>query len=183
MTTTAQRHWTDEELLAMPKDGYKREIIGGDLVMSPAGSEHGSIIMRIAGPLYMYAAKADLGEVLDGQTGCRMKSGDVFCPDVSLVSPARWKAHRKSKAVFFEGGPDLIVEVLSPDDTFGAIEAKLDQCFSEGTRLAWIVHPRTRRVHVYRPAGVDVILKDGQMLEGDDVVPGFALSVSGMFPE
>jgi Uma2 family endonuclease len=182
MIVAAKRTWTDRELLEMPHDGIKREIICGELVMSPASSVHGAIIMRISGPLFAAAVKSGLGEMLDGQTGCRMRSGDVICPDISYVSLARWKAHREQKTPFFAGGPDLIVEVLSPDDTMGRIEEKLEQCFAEGTKLAWIVHPRLRRVHVYRALGSDTTVKEGQVLTGDDVVPGLELPVSAVFP-
>jgi len=136
----------------------------------------------MAGELYFAVVKKGLGELLDGQTGCRMRSGDLISPDISYVSLSRWHTHRAQKTAFFAGGPDLIVEVLSPDDTMGRIEEKLEQCFAEGTKLAWIVHPRLRRVHVYRAAGEDAIVKDGQTLTGDDVIPGFELPVSAIFP-
>lgn len=183
MTVLAPKAWTDKELLALPNDGIKREIIDGELVMSPASSVHGAIIMRIAGPLFMFVSNAGLGEVLDGQIGCRLKDGDLVSPDISFVSTLRWKGHRQTADVFFGGGPDFLVEVLSPDDTVGKIEGMLEKCFAQGTRLAWIVHPRTRRVHVYRATGPDIILKDGQVLDGDDVIPGFTLKISGIFPE
>ena len=131
MTTAAQKFWTDQELLAMPKDGYDREIISGEIVVSPASSEHGAIIMAIAGPLHVFVAKKQLGRVLDGQTGCRMASGDLLSPDVSFVANTRWEAHRKTKAVFFPGGPDLVVEVLSPDDSLRILKKKIFQYFTE----------------------------------------------------
>jgi len=183
MTAIAHKYWSDQELLSFPKDGCKREIIDGELVMSPASSFHGAIIMRIAGPLFMFVSSARLGELLDGQTGCRLSDGDLLSPDISFVTAARWKAHRQTSEVFFGGGPDFLVEVLSPDDTIGRIEGKLEKCFRERTRLAWIVHPRTRRVHVYRTGGVDLVLKEGQALSGDELFPGFTLNIAAIFPE
>src|SRR5438874_451892 len=122
---TAKRIWTDRELLAIPKDGYDHEVIDGEMVMSPASSEHGAIIMAIGGPIYMYVTQKNLGKVLDGQTGCRMENGDLLSPDVSFVSLARWKSHRKKEETFFHGGPDLVVEVLSPDDTSKIVARKI----------------------------------------------------------
>ncbi len=177
----AGRIWSDEELLALPKDGYDKEIIHGEMIVSPAGSEHGAIIMAIAGPLHVYVVRKQLGQVLDGQTGCRMSSGDLLSPDVSFVSAARWEAHRKSKEVFFPGGPDLAVEVLSPDDSLRILKKKILQYFTEGTRLAWVVHPRKRCVTVYHaPTSADILTVD-DALDGEHVVPGFSLKIAHLF--
>ncbi len=181
MTTIARKYWTDEELLALSKDGYDKEIVDGEMVMSPAGSEHGAIIMAIAGPLHMYVTKKRLGKVLDGQTGCRMTSGDLLSPDVSFVALRRWEAHRKTKSVFFPGGPDLVVEALSPDDSPRILKKKIQQYFADGTRLAWVVHPRKRCVTVYHaPTSAD-ILTISDTLDGEHVVPGFSLKISHLF--
>jgi Uma2 family endonuclease len=179
--TTARRIWSDHELLALSKDGHDKEIINGEMIMSPAGSDHGAIIMAISGPLYMYVLKKQLGKVLDGQTGFRMSSGDLLSPDVSFVTLARWEAHRKTKAVFFPGGPDLAVEVLSPEDSLRILKKKIFQYFSDGTRLAWVVHPRKRCVTVYHaPTSADILAVDDG-LDGEHVVPGFALKISHLF--
>ena len=176
---SASRIWSDRELLALPKDGYDREIINGEMVMSPAGSEHGAIVMAIAGPLHVYVAKKQLGRVLDGQTGCRMSTHDLLSPDVSFVAAARWE--RKAKGIFFPGGPDLIVEVLSPDDSLKVLKKKIFQYFRDGTRLAWVVHPRKRCVTVYHaPTSADV-LSVHDSLDGEHVVPGFTLKISHIF--
>jgi Uma2 family endonuclease len=181
MTTTAAKIWSDAKLLALPKDGYDREIVDGELIKSPAGSEHGATVMAIAGPLHMYVVKKKLGRVLDGQTGCRMFSGDLLSPDVSFVAAARWDAHRKTKAVFFPGGPDLVVEVLSPDDSLRILKKKINQYFTDGTRMAWVVHPRKRCITVYHaPTSAD-ILTTSDVLDGEHVVPGFALKISQIF--
>lgn len=82
---TQKKYWTDAELLAFPNDGYEREIVNGELIVIPAGCDHGAFIMRIAGPLSVHVSSTASGEVLDGQTGCRMKDGDVFSPDISFV--------------------------------------------------------------------------------------------------
>ena len=184
MTTTAAKFWTDEELLSMPKDGWKREIVNGEMVaMSPANFQHGNIISRIYSPLGMAVYEGKLGELADGQTGFRLQSGDLYCPDIAFVASERAIVHRRMKATFFEGAPDLAVEVLSPSDTVGVLEEKLAQFFAEGMQLAWVVHPRLRTVHVYRSAvNVSVVGEDG-FLDGEDVIPGFRLKVADIFPQ
>jgi Uma2 family endonuclease len=181
MSMTTRKYWTDEELLAMPKDGYEREIVNGELVVSPAGTEHGVVIARISGHLFAHVYAARLGEIFDGQTGCRMKSDDLFSPDVSFVSMARWTAHRQSGETFFTGGPDLVVEVLSPGDRFAVTQEKIRQYFENGTRLAWIVDPRMSKVHVYHGSVADKVLAATDVLEGEDIVLGFRLSLADVF--
>ena len=66
MTTAATKFWTDEELLGLPKDGQKREIVNGEmLAMSPANFQHGTVISRIYSPLGMAVYEAKLGELAD----------------------------------------------------------------------------------------------------------------------
>lgn len=184
MTTTATRFWTDEELLALPKDGRKREVVNGEMfAMSPASFDHGDAISGIYGPLWAAVRAKRLGNLADGQTGFRLRTGDLYCPDIAFVSAKRVAEHRRKGNVFFDGAPDLAVEVLSPSDTLGVLEEKLAQFFAEGMRVAWVVHPRTRTIHVYHsPAHVSVVGMDG-FLDGEDVVPGFRLAVADIFPQ
>ena len=181
MTTLLRKHWTDQELLAMPKDGFKREVLGGDLIMSPAAFDHGSLISRLVAELGKVVYGSPLGELADGQTGFRLPSGDLLSPDISFVSAPRVAEHQKSKSVFFEGAPDLVVEVLSPSDTIEVMEEKLGQFFAAGTRLAWIVHPRTRAVHVYRSPTESRVLTAQDALNGEDIIPGFTMILSKLF--
>jgi Uma2 family endonuclease len=181
MVTTAAHIFSDRRALALPKKGQDTEIIHGEVIVSPAGSEHGAIVMAIAGPLHVYVVRKQLGRVLDGQTGCRMSTGDVLSPDVSFVTTARWEVQRKARAVFFPGGPDLIVEVLSPDDSLRVLKKKIMQYFRDGTRLAWVVHPRKRCVTVFHaPSSADVLTAN-DTLDGEHVVPGFALKIAHVF--
>ena len=177
-----KKHWTDKELLALPKDGYEREVVNGELIVSPAGFDHGAIIPRILGPLFVFVTEKNLGVVLDGQTGCRMKSGDLFSPDVSFVAKQRTLSQRKKHKAFFDGAPDLVVEVLSPSDTVRVTEEKIAQYFENGTRLAWVVHPHSQSVYVYRRGPVaDDVLSIKDSLGGEKVVPGFSLVVASIF--
>ena len=178
----AKKTWMDDELLAMPHDGRKREIVGGELiVMSPASFNHGKIISRLSIALGTRIYSQKLGELVDGQTGFRLKTEDLFSPDIAFVTTTRAAAHQKRGDVFFQGAPDLLVEVLSPSDTVEVLEEKLAQFFGEGLRLAWVVHPKTRTVHVYHSITSTRILTADLALDGEDVVPGFRYELSNLF--
>ncbi|HUO10281.1 MAG TPA: Uma2 family endonuclease [Phycisphaerae bacterium] len=168
----------------MPKDGYEREVVNGELIVSPAGFPHGIIITRITARLGTYVHDHGLGELLDSSTGCRMKSGDLFSPDVSFSPKAELRAQRKTGKAFFQGAPDLVVEVLSPGDKASITKEKIAQYFENGARLAWIVQPKTRTVQIYRNGkSADRVLTIKDKLNGEEVVPGFSLPVADIFPD
>lgn len=177
----SKKQWTDEELMALPRDGYKRELLGGEIVMSPAGYEHGRQVARLSAALLSYVDQNKLGDVVDGQSGFRMKSGDVLCPDISFVSSDRLAVLGRRPAGFFLGAPDLAIEVISPGERKGAIERKLQLYFDNGARLAWLIDARHQTVAVYQSATQMLTLKPGDFLEGGTVVPDFRFAVERVF--
>lgn len=177
-----KKQWSDEVLLAMPRDGGKREIVGGELITrSPAGFDHGIIITRLIVELSKVVDAAKLGVLVDGQTGFRLAGGDLFCPDIAFVSRSRAARHRARESSFFQGAPDLFVEVLSPSDTVENLHEKLEQFFHEGARLAWVINPKKKCIYVYHAPHSFQTLQQADSLVGEDVVPGFTLSVSNLF--
>ena len=172
---------TDEELMALPKDGFKRELLNGEIVMSPAGSEHGRQIMRFSFSLMGYVFKHQLGEVFDGQTGFRMQSRDVLIPDISFVGRDRLVGLREAPEGFYEGAPDLAIEFRSSSDPVKRLNAKLDQYFKNGTKLAWVMNSKRRTVAVHRSVVPDRVLTSADELTGDEMLPGFRNSVADIF--
>ena len=77
--------------------------------------------------------------------------------------------------------PDLAVEVISKSNTRKEIDRKLREYFASGTRLAWVVKPRTRAVEVYTSGTEKKVLSGRQSLDGGDVLPGFRLPLSRLF--
>ncbi|MCE2513714.1 MAG: Uma2 family endonuclease [Acidobacteria bacterium] len=89
---------------------------------------------------------------------------------------------RRVPAAYWPCAPDLAVEVVSPWDRPGEIRARIDDYFSAGARLVWLVEPDTATVRVHRSAtDVEVIGADGD-LDGSDVLPGFRCPVRRLFP-
>jgi Uma2 family endonuclease len=85
--------------------------------------------------------------------------------------------------VFLDVPPDLIVETLSPGNTWSETIQKLREYFSIGVRLVWLVNPSSQSVFAYRSL-TDVrefTIDDG--LPGDDVLPGFSVAVRDIFAD
>jgi len=175
MSTT--RTWTDAELMNLPEDGFKRELVDGEIVMSPAGAPHGRVIIELAALLAPHIRRAALGYLFDSSTGCRMPSGNLRVPDLCFVSHARLPGG--VPAGFLRVVPDLVVEVLSPGDSERRILDKVGEYLAAGVRLAWVINPATRSAACHRSlTDVRSVDADAQndadrMLDGGDVVPGF----------
>ena len=70
--------------------------------------------------------------------------------------------------------PDLAVEIVSPSDRLNDVEEKVDLYLNNGTRLVWVISPRSRRATVYRLGQQPRVLKGTDALVGEDVLPGFS---------
>jgi Uma2 family endonuclease len=103
-------------------------------------------------------------------------------PDVSFIAK-----ERLSKDLLAHGyiyiAPDLAVEVLSPNDLAYEVDQKVDEYLSAGVRLIWIVNPEKRTVTIHRPSGTVTKLNDQDVVDGEDVLPGFRCPVHEFFPD
>lgn len=183
MSATLTRPVTADELLAMPDDGYRYELVKGELIQaSPTGDEHGQVTVTLTAALYQQVKQHNLGRVYAAETGFKLESDPdtVRAPDVAFVSRERVEA-TGTLTGFRSGAPDLVVEVLSPSDRIGKIEAKVKQWLETGARAVWVVSPKLKTVTVYRSLSDIVTLTEKDNLDGDDVVPGFQIKVADIF--
>ena len=150
--------------------------------MSPAGSEHGAIIVNITVLLGQHVKSNQLGVCFGAETGFKIASDPdtVRAPDVAFVSRGRVPESGIPKK-FWPGAPDLAVEVLSPGDTLEEVEEKVEDWLSAGTRAVWVVSPKRRSLTVYRSMTDMKRLSESDELDGGDVVPGFRSKVSEFF--
>ena len=182
MATTSQP-FTAEELFRMPDDGFRYELVKGELkIMTPAGSKHGMIVINLTLPIAAYVKANQLGIVLGAETGFRLATDPdtVRAPDIAFVAKDRIPPTGVPET-FWTGPPDLAVEVLSPGDTLYDVEEKVVDWLSAGTRMVWLVNPKQHTIHVYRPQVATVTLNEKDQLEGQDVLPGFRCLVAEIF--
>jgi Uma2 family endonuclease len=173
---------TVEDLWKLPDDNLRHELVRGELRTGPlAGFEHGIISSAVGALLFEYTRSPKLGKVVIAAGFISAREPDtVRVPDLGFVSQLRLDQIGIPKQ-FFPGAPDLAVEVVSPSDTLEELEEKVDDFFAAGTQLVWVVNPRRRSVTVHRPGPRVSILKEPDQLTGEDVVPGFACTVSELF--
>jgi Uma2 family endonuclease len=169
--------------MRISSQGKRYELVKGELAeTAPAGGRHGLIASRIGFRVRLHAEAGNLGEVFAAETGFRLARNPdtVRAPDVAFVSRERLPAGDQLVG-FPDLAPDLVAEVVSPGDSAGAVQAKLEDWLGSGSSLVWIVYPDTRSVAVYRSLDQVSILTSGDSLEGGAVLPGFSCPVSELF--
>ena len=174
---------TADDLLRMPDDGYRYELLEGKLVkLAPASREHGRHAAHVMARLWQHVNIHQLGEVSAAETGFRLASNPdtVRAPDAAFVSIARVQEIGQETG-YWTGAPNLAVEVVSPNDTYTEVESKALQWLDSGTQAVVVVDPRRQSIKVYRSRSDIVILTGEDVLEIPDVVPGWTLPLRELF--
>ena len=174
---------TVEELEQMPDDGNHYELIRGELIcMSPSGERHGDVSMNIAGAMWSFVRRGQLGKVLVADVGFVLARDPdvVLAPDVSFVRADRLLPERDPSR-FPQLAPDIAVEVISPSDRAGHISAKVMEYLDAGVRILWLVDPGRQIVTVYTPDRTGRIFGVEEVLDGGDVLHCFSLTIAEIF--
>lgn len=174
---------TADELLRMPDDGFRYELVRGELRRrTPAGNMHGRVAMSFAWRLARHVAENRLGVAYAAETGFRLAANPdtVRAPDAAFVSQARVEAVGEVEG-FWPEAPDLAVEVILPGDSYADVEEKVFAWLDAGTKMVVVVNPRQRSATVYKSPTDITALTEADVLDGGDVVPGFELAVREIF--
>ncbi|HEU0079432.1 MAG TPA: Uma2 family endonuclease [Longimicrobiaceae bacterium] len=182
-TQIKDRPVTADELLRMPDDGFRYELVQGEIrKMTPAGGQHGRIALKIGSSLLQHVEERQLGAAYGAETGFKLATNPdtVRAPDLAFLSRERAEAVGEVQG-YVPGAPDLAVEVVSPGDTYGEVEEKVLEWLDAGTRMVVVVNPRRRTAVVYHSRDDIHVLSDEDVLDGGDVVPGWTLPVKSLF--
>lgn len=171
-----------DDLLAMP-DGDKYELVNGIPVEKSMGAESGEVTMALSIFLGAFVRQHKLGHAYDSQTGFQCFAHDpglVRKPDISFVAKGRLPGDKSPKG-HVKIAPDLAVEVVSPNDLYEEVEAKVNEYLTAGVKLVWVVSPGSKTVLVRRPDRTCAEVGEAGELSGEDVVPGFTCKVAELF--
>jgi Uma2 family endonuclease len=168
---------TDDELLQLPKDGHKYEVVDGELVATLVDMQHEMVIPSVAAVLGKFIEEHRLGDLIGSNALYVLPNGNKRGPDLSFVSAERVAAVSRD-VVFPELAPDLAVEVLTRFDSVRAVLDRIGDLLDAGVRMVWVIDPVKRQGAAYRSAtNVRGMGPDGD-LDGEDVVPGFRCKLS-----
>jgi Uma2 family endonuclease len=150
--------------------------------MPPAGIEHGKRASRLGARLDSFVEEHDLGVVVAAETGFYLERNPdtVRAPDAAFIRKDRLPEGDLPRG-YFPGAPDLAVEVVSPGDRADEVDDKVQTWLRFGAQRVWLLSSRTKSVTVYRPDGSAQVLTSDDLLDGEDVLPGFQVQVSRLF--
>ena len=157
----------------------RTELVRGELVeMSPVGGPHGRIVIRLGSRLDSFVSQRKLGAVAtEFGVILRRKPDTVRAPDLCFIAAGRTIPRRG----FFQGAPDLAVEVVSPEDRASELQEKVREYLAAGSRLVWLVDPQSETVTVYRPSGDAHVYSGNEEVSGEPVLPGFSFRPADLF--
>lgn len=184
---TAPVLWLDNEQLfqfcQINRELRIERAADGDIeIMAPAGgsSSRGNAILVAA--FTRWAEVDGTGEVFDSSGGFLLPNGAMRAPDISWVRRERVNALTQEQWERFPPlCPDFVLELRSSTNALRVLKAKMEEYVSNGARLGWLIDPKAKQVHVYRPDAAPEILDNPAALNGDPVLPGFVLSLSELW--
>jgi Uma2 family endonuclease len=150
------------------------------VVREPAGLAHGVVAARLGEHVAAFVRLHALGLVVAAETGFTLARDPdtVRAPDVGFIR--RDRVPDPLPRGYAPMAPDLVVEVLSPDDRPGEVLAKVADWLRAGTSLIWVVDPIRRSARVYRADGTESFADGDAALDGEDVLRGFVLPLAAI---
>ncbi|MGE5594964.1 MAG: Uma2 family endonuclease [Hyphomicrobiales bacterium] len=181
-TPKSEPEYTPEDVLRM-EDGGVYEVVDGRLVEVDVGALSQLFASQLARLIWLFLGKDDATHVLSGEIGLTIfpwSPGRLRRAGLVVFRPGRLPADALARR-FFETPPDLVAEVVSPNDTAQEVEVKVQEYLRAGVPLIWLLYPETRTIHVVRPDGRMTLLGADTNLRGEDALPGFEVRVAEIF--
>ena len=167
--------------LSSDNDGLRFELAadGMLIVMPPASLSSSGQNASLTAQLFNWTWQDGSGKSFDSSGGFTLPNGAIRSPDAGWVLLEKWLAVEAAGVEAFPSiSPDFAVELRSPSDRLAIIQAKMVEYMENGVRLGWLIDPRQRRVHVYRPEQPPEVLEDPATVSADPLLPGFVLDLT-----
>ncbi len=150
--------------------------------MTPAGAEHGRVASTANWLLSAHVRSTGIGVTFGAETGFVLASDPdtVRAPDAAFVTRGRADAVGRTEK-YWPGAPDFAVEVVSPGDSFGEVEAKALGWLGAGTTAVLVLEPPRRSATVYRARGDVRVYDEDEEIDLSDAVPGWRVAAADFF--
>jgi Uma2 family endonuclease len=173
---------TATDLLTLRLEHKSTELVRGKLVVrEPPSTYHGRVQSTLDFIVVGHVRANALGAVFGQDTGFKIASDPdtVRAPDLAFVDRAR--IAQIPQRGYAAMAPDLVAEILSPDNRPGEVLAKVGEWLDAGVRLVWVIDPDRRVATVYRDNGSVGTVSSDADLHGEAVLPGFSFRLSELF--
>lgn len=174
---------TEADVLTTRPGGEKRlyELVDGVLVEKAMGYYESRLAFVLGRYLDEFLEQTDLGIALGADGTIRLAPGLVRIPDIAFFSWSQFPNHELPEEAIPDLWPDLAIEILSKGNTPAEMERKRREYFASGTKLVWIIDPKTRTARVYTAPEEWTEVTEAGALDGGTVLPGFSLSMRAWF--
>lgn len=177
---------TDEQFFELCQENenirLERTAKGELIIMSPAGGETSNSNAGLTAQIWIWNQQKKLGKVFDSSGGFKLPNGANRAPDASWVKLERWDALTPEQQKKFPPiCPDFVVELMSPSDSLKETQEKMKEYRDNGAILGWLINRKSRQVEIYRPNQEVEILQSPTTVSGEDILPGFVLSLESIW--
>ncbi len=176
-------HLTDEQFYEICQNNrefkFERTAKGELIIMSPVGGESGNREADLIIDLGIWNRQTRLGFTFSSSTIFKLPNSADRSPDAAWIRRERWEALTpEQRRKFPPIAPDFIIELRSATDDLEMLRDKMREYMDAGVQLGWLINPQQQQVEIYRQ-GQDVEVRNlPTELSGENVLPGFNLSLS-----
>lgn len=173
------RDLSDAEIMRLPDDGRKYELVDGEWKPVPTNLRHDAIVAFLCFLLFPFTRGR--GVLCGSQAGFRMApGGNLRSPDVSFTRKERLPNGQVPDG-FGDAAPDLCIEIISPSEERSDMERKVCEYFANGALQVWHLFPERQQLRLFRSAENSVMLGPDDEAHGGDLLPGFRARIGDLF--
>ncbi|NEN98544.1 MAG: Uma2 family endonuclease [Moorea sp. SIO3I7] len=161
-----------------PELQLERTAKGELIIMPPVGGISGNQEADLITELTIWNRQTNMGKVFSSSTMFKLPNGGDRSPDAAWVKLDRWQALTPEQQQKFPPiCPDFVIELRSRTDTLKSLQDKMKEYLNSGLQLGWLINPQNQQVEIYRPNQPVEIVGFPVSLSGEEVLPGFVLTV------
>ena len=169
---------TEDELLRLPKDGRKWELVEGRLTEVPTEWGHDLIGVNLIFLMRPFARGH--GYMSSGQAGFHMAHGNIRVPDVSFTRKERIPGGKPANS-FGAVAPDLCIEIISPSEERADMARKVREYFAGGAEQVWHIFPEVEQIVVFTSPTETQTFSADDIIDAGGILPGFSCRVGDIF--
>lgn len=175
---------TDEQFYQLCQNNrelqFERTAKGELIIMTPVGGESGNREADLMIDLGIWNRQTGLGFTFSSSTVFKLPNGADRSPDVAWIRRQRWEALTpEQRRKFPPIAPDFVIELRSATDDIETLRQKMQEYMDAGVLLGWLINPQQQQVEIYRPRQDVEVRNLPTELSGENILPGFSLSLSG----
>lgn len=179
----ATRKYTPDDLLLMA-EGNHYELVNGELLERNMSALACFVAGQLLEYLQAFVRSTRRGIVFPDGTTYRCFPHDpnrVRKPDGSFIRAENYSVESLQEDGHITTVPDLVIEVVSPNDTIYELHERIRDFLKAGTDTAWVLNPLRQTVEIHRRQAQGTILSSGDDLPGEGPLTGFRVPVAQLF--